>query len=313
MKTILVPLDGSALAEQVLPYVRLLAPLLGARVQLLRVFSDIDRDDMIAESLLALAGMGESLATQQQREQYRWETLREQAQNYLLAHATRLEADGLDVSVDVRSGPASEVIVECAERTQVALIAMATHGYSGLKRWALGSVTDKVVHASTTPVLVVRAMDGIAASSPAIKRILVPLDGSDLARQALPLATELAMCANAEVMLLTAVVPPISGAPSGIPAYNDALMALSDPLLEELGTLAGELQQQQVPIRPVAASGLPAETIVDQAVRRHADLIVLASHGYSGLRRWVLGSVTDKVMRAATTPVVVVRAQARAL
>jgi len=156
MKTILVPLDGSALAEQALPYVRTLAPLLGARVQLLNVIVVNPHDGLMAEGIAAAYGVIDPLATQREREYRSLTMLIQHAEGYLDSHASLLRGHGIDVEIEVRCGPAADVIVEAAEGLGISMIAMATHGYSGLRRWALGSVTDKVVHATAVPVFVVR-------------------------------------------------------------------------------------------------------------------------------------------------------------
>ena len=307
MKTILVPLDGSALAEQVLPSVRMLAPILGAKVKLLQVVLEMDQYYLAMD--FELSG---SLASQRGQQPSPWDVLRQSAENYLERQAAQLRAAGIETTFEVRLGAPAEVIVEVAEREQATLIAMATHGYSGIKRWALGSVTDKLVHVANVPVFVVRGMEHPPIGERSLKRILVPLDGSALARQALPFATELAASTHAELTLLTVHAPPLGEALEEVSPYprsDELLAALRDRMLGELGDLADELQQQQVPVTPVAVEGFPAEAIIDLAARRHADLIVMATHGYSGLKRWALGSVADKMLHAATTPLLLVRAQ----
>jgi nucleotide-binding universal stress UspA family protein len=144
--------------------------------------------------------------------------------------------------------------------------------------------------------------------------ILVPLDGSELAEQALPLATEPAIGAHAEVTLLQAVSPTIEAFP-GFPPLGRPVTELGEvptvmraQAAKELGERAEELREQEVPVTTVVANGHAAEVIVDEAKQRHADLIVMATHGYSGIRRWALGSVADKVLHAAATPVVLVHA-----
>jgi nucleotide-binding universal stress UspA family protein len=79
-----------------------------------------------------------------------------------------------------------------------------------------------------------------------------------------------------------------------------------------VGSVADELRRQDIPVTPLAVIDFAAEAIIDEAARQHADLIVMATHGYSGLKRWALGSVADKVLHATTTPLVLVRAQANA-
>jgi nucleotide-binding universal stress UspA family protein len=312
VKTILVPLDGSALAEQSLPYVRLLAPILGARVRLLRVVMDLADEDVFAESMVAAYGVLDPQIPQE-RVQQAWETRRKHAEGYLASLALQLQGDGLDVATEVRIGPPAEVIVETAAAEPGMLIAMATHGRSGLRRWALGSVTDKVIHATSSPVLVVRG--GEAPTDLALRRILVPQDGSELARQALPLAIELARSAKAELLLLEAVPPLLEAYPGmrplGRPLPNAiaSLNELREQAQRELTALASTLSQEQVGATVLVVSGYAAETIVDAAAQHKVDLIVMATHGYSGLRRWTLGSVADKVLHTSTTPLLLVRAQ----
>ena len=97
---------------------------------------------------------------------------------------------------------------------------------------------------------------------------------------------------------------------SRFPRFDDALPVLRDRLLDELDRYAAVLQEHKAPITPVAVTGLPAESIVDEAARLGIDLIVMATHGASGLRRWAVGSVADKVLHASNTPLILVRAQA---
>src|SRR5215213_5529761 len=224
MKTILVPLDGSALAEQVLPYVRTLAPLLGARVRLLNVIVDDQHESLMAEGIAASYGVIDPLATQRKREHRSLTTLTHHAEGYLDSHAALLRGQGIDVEIDVRCGPAADVIVEAAEGLHISMIAMATHGYSGLRRWALGSVTDRVVHATATPVFVVRGANRSPRDPITFKRVMVPLDGSPLATQALPAAADLAERANAELLLIQAVEPTIQAYPSIAPLGRPDLM-----------------------------------------------------------------------------------------
>jgi nucleotide-binding universal stress UspA family protein len=208
------------------------------------------------------------------------------------------------------------VIIEAAESPDISMIAMATHGYSGLRRWALGSVTDKVLHATATPVFVVRGAKPAPVEPVTFRHVMVPLDGSSLAAQALPLAADLAERARAELLLVQAVAASIETYPSVAPLGRPDLMP--SEMLRMLRTRAGQqLEQQAAMLRdrglPVAAhvvNGHAAEAIIDEAARQSVDLLVIATHGYSGLKRWALGSVTDKVLHAATTPVLLVRANA---
>ena len=252
--------------------------------------------------------------SEHERQRHAFDILRQNAERYLEPHAKLLQAVGLDAGIDVRVGPAAEAIVEAAHGQDVKMIVMATHGYSGIKRWALGSVADKVIHATSTPVFIVRTDP--PASEPTLRRIMVPLDGSELAWQALPLATELAKAAVAELLLVQAIPTTIEAFPGfpsrgrPIPQLADVLEGRRDQPENELGAQADELRAHGVSVSTQVVQGHAAEVLVDEAARRRVDLIVMATHGYSGIKRWALGSIADKVLHATTTPLLLVRAQA---
>ena len=142
MNTILVPLDGSALAEQVLPQVSTLALTLDAKVCLLQVVAEPERNRPLADSISEMYGAGESPEQYEARQRRALEERCAHAEGYLSARAALLQAAGLQVEVEVRVGPAPEIIAEVAAAIPARLIALATHGYSGLRRWAVGSVAE---------------------------------------------------------------------------------------------------------------------------------------------------------------------------
>jgi nucleotide-binding universal stress UspA family protein len=302
MKTIVVPLDGSALAERVLPLVRLLAPALQARVRLVHVL------DIAARSHAYGAPDADDRGW---RLWPAWEMLRERAEGYLDTQAGRLRQAGLRVEIETLLGTPAEAIVEAGGRHDT-LIAMATHGYGGFRRWALGSVADRVVHAAHAPILLVRGASGDAGerhlAPSAIRRILVALDGSDFARRALPLALDLAVGARAEVVAFQAVAPSIEEYIGTAPPLLDLRAELRGEVSRAYAARDGRLCPEQAPVTPAVAVGGAAEAIVEEADRRHVDLIVMATHGYRGLKRRLSGSVAEKVLHATTTPLLLVRA-----
>ena len=327
MNTILVPLDGSALAEQVLPSVRVLAPLMSAEVHLLHVVTEADRYHLLFDdprsdgdlelALSARAELAEpspaAVAPAPVRTQASWEILRLNAMNYLADQAEKLQAVGITTNYEVRLGNPAEAIAEVAASLSARLIAMATHGYSGLRRWALGSIADKVLHITETPMLLVRGSERMLTPERSIRRILVPLDGSECARQALPMAVDLAAQAKAELMLLSVVTPPYLQTPEVMGSYlqyDEALETVRGRLGDELGGYKQVLNDHGVAVTSMAVSGLPGEAVVDEAIDLCADLVVMATHGASGLRRWALGSVADKVLHSITVPLLLVRAKA---
>jgi nucleotide-binding universal stress UspA family protein len=316
MKTILVPLDGSAVAEQVMPVVRQLAPILTARVHLLVVITDAQKQDLIAQFA------ADPQAAGQYETDWHWEhraqaQLTHAAEDYLDGQAQALRIAGLEVTFEVASGAPAEQIVDIAASEPRALIAMTTHGYSGLQRWTLGSVADIVIQAARTPVLLVRAVAHPPASAQPLRRILAPLDGSALAEQALPLAIELAVCAQAELLLFQAVRPLVASALGLLPLHRPPTIDFPAPehaqALQQLAGVAQRWHLAELAVLPVVTSGEPAQAIVETAASEHANLIVMATHGYTGVRRWALGSVADRVLHAVSTPLLLVRAQSQAL
>lgn len=291
MKTILVPLDTSQLSFQILPYVHTLATLLSARVCLLHVWE-----------------LDEKLLVSRQK----------QVEEQLRQEAKKLRDAGMDVGIEIEIGAPALCIVEAAQRKPTALIAMATHGYSGFQRWALGSVTDKVVQATNTPVFVMRSREDTVptAQPPEIKRILVPLDGSERSKESLPFATKLAACAHGSLHLLHVVEPEDSVDPNE-PEANERLGARRDRALAEMSRLAEhELTNldEDIPSGALKVSwhvcgGYPADRIIREAEWQQSDVIVMATHGYTGFQRWALGSVADKVLQATTVPLVLIRTQ----
>jgi nucleotide-binding universal stress UspA family protein len=318
MKTILVPLDGSAVAEQVMPSVRRLAPILAARVHLLVVITDAQKQHLIAQFAATPPGTAGQYETDWHWERRAYTQLAHAAEDYLADQAQALRAAGLDVTFEVTSGAPADRIVDVAASEPQALIAMATHGYSGLRRWTLGSVADKVVQATQTPILLVRAMVEVeqpAADAQLLRRILVPLDGSALAEQVLPLAIELAVDAQAELLLFHAVRPLVAPISELLPLHRppptiDFPAPGHAQALQRLHGAAERWHPHELTVLPVVTAGEPAQAIVEAAANEHADLIVMATHGYSGVRRWALGSVADKVLHATATPLLLVRAQA---
>lgn len=307
MATILVPLDGSAFAETVLPYVRLLAKTLNADVQLLRVVTAKEQERFLAYESVAV--WDDTLPSRADIVAQVSSDLHEEANSYLKEQAEALVSQGLTVATRLVDGQPAIAIIQLAEELQPVLIAMASHGYSGLERWSLGSVTDRVVSASTTPVLVVRSTEGLRPGVPKLQHILVPLDGSPLADQALPLALSLARRAQAQLILLRVVEPPFVGDPYTSAQYMHWMEVGYEEACRRIERSANELRQQHDLVSSTVQTGHPAELIVSTAMSNDADLIVMATHGYTGLRRWALGSVADKVLHASATPLLLVRSR----
>lgn len=272
---ILVPLDGSPAAEAGLPAVEEWARRFESEVLLLRAY----QTELVG-------GFEHAVMTVE---------IRKQAEAYLEEVRRRLEGSGIRARAFAVWGDAAWTIVEVALREEASLIAMTTHGRSGLARWVFGSVTERVLRASTTPVLVTRSFargeDGAPALR-AIRRILLPLDGSSMSRAVLPAVVELSRLHGARVLVLRVIAE----------AEGEAVAR------EEVQPLTARLAAEGVEGEVLIRRGDPAGEIVDAAEEVGADLLAMTTHGRSGPSRWALGSVTEKVIRAAQVPLLVVRA-----
>jgi nucleotide-binding universal stress UspA family protein len=194
---------------------------------------------------------------------------------------------------------------------------MASRGRSGLGPWLLGNIAAKVLRATEKPVLLVRAPAGDSAlpEKRLLRKILVPLDGSDLGETTLSHAEALAKNLGAEIVLLRALEPPRplegEGAYTGKKLHfrsKEETERRKAAAMEYLDAVGRPLREKGLKVSRAVLSGLAAEEIIDYARDNGIDLIAMSSHGRSGIGRWVFGSVTDKVVHAGDTPVLVVRA-----
>lgn len=288
---ILVPLDGSALAEQVLPYVRILATALKTPIELLSAFSPVSEN--MADPAHGL--FIDRIAT----------SFREQAHTSPEGYARSLSDTGVAVTSSAHEGDPATHIVEAADRQPGTLIAMSTHGRSGIGRWVMGSVTDKVLHATDSAMLIIRARpvegfspDAVATRSErwatvaGIDNVVLPVDGSAVSERALPHAAATAKALGKSMRPLR--VTSSQAEEAGARAY---LGQVSQKLVEGGASVA----EGQV------LRGDPASVIVDFVQRQHNSLIAMPTRGHSRVAHWVMGSVTDRVVRYSGAPVLVVR------
>ena len=296
---IVVPLDGSTAAECALPMVRALARRLALAVDLLSVVDlrEIARDVSAAEGLFL-----DRLAEDDSRH----------SADYLGKIAKTLGAAA--VTTRCERGIAAETIIETAAADKNSLIVMATHGRSGLNRFLLGSVAEKVLRGSSNPVLLVKASEPVATQGEApLTSVIVPLDGSELAEGVLPTVTELALKLDLEVFLVRAYAIPYGAYSAGEgfydPVHLDAfLQMLKQETFDYLENKVAELKRKGLKVSYVAKEGLSADEIIKFARETPANLVAMSSHGRSGIKRWVLGSVTETVVRHSGDPVLISRA-----
>ena len=239
---------------------------------------------------------------------------RKSERGYLRAIQARLRAGGTRLSSAVTLvGAPGPTLAQYVRETGIDLIVMATHGRGGIRRAWLGSVADHLIHHVDVPVLLLRSgTDRPAARETAAGQILVPLDGSPLAEEALQPAVQLARLWEAEIALLQ-VVPPVllSTDPAlPLPSAHDAELtttwrrqaqAYIDGIIERLRSQG--LRASGGAIIGWNAAG----SILEVASPERVAAVVIATHGRGGLRRLALGSVADKVVRGADVPVLVCR------
>ncbi len=292
---ILVPLDGSPLAEMALKPALTLARWAGSSIYLLRVpttHQQVILPDLAGAEVLL---WDENLQ----------KSAREEAHSYLQA----LQAAHSEHNIYLRllEGDEAGTIVDVAEEDGIDLIIMSTHGYSGLTRWMLGSVTEKVLRGARCPVLVMR-------SEEPMRNVLITVDGSELSHKALARGLEVARCLGAGVCLLRVYqAGELAGDDHVLLDWTEQGKDTNlhedggEPALAYLQSLARQSELPGQEIRVAAMEGSPAHTILDYAQAQGYELIVMATHGRGGLRRWVYGSVAEKVMRGAHGNVMIIR------
>ncbi|HEY1012394.1 MAG TPA: universal stress protein, partial [Herpetosiphonaceae bacterium] len=244
-----------------------------------------------------------------------WEQARADAQTYLDSAAARLAACGVAATTRVLEGdPASALLSYARANKDIAMIAMATHGRSGVRHLLFGSVAEKILHAAPVPLLLARAQqETVLTGIGPYRSLLVPLDGSLHAEQALPLAHRLARRTAADLILMHAVPTPddLTLAQHGYSAgWDDRHLAKLRSRAEAyLQTKAARHAAGGAPVRTLVRTGHAGEQIVAAAREASADLVVMATHGLTGLRRLWLGSMATYVVRHSLQPVLLVRSE----
>lgn len=273
---LLVPLDGSPVSEGILPHVR---PLLRSGAHQLHLVRVLDQEAPGAEEAEAAA------------------------RTYLDRQWRPNPGTPIEVRTHVLHGDPAGRIVDLADALGVELIAMSTHGRSGLSRWTRGSVAERVLHEARSPLLLANPR-GLTGVSPEARfaRVLVPLDGSRLSASILPHAVRYARASGADLLLLHVDVPGTSGVhDTPEVAERRAQERAERRLQDERLRLLGEGLTPHV----VGAYGDPAEQIMAAVERHDATLVAMASHGRTGLARWQFGSVAEKVLRHTAAPLLV--------
>jgi nucleotide-binding universal stress UspA family protein len=282
---LLVPLDGSVLAESALPIARLIASSQGAELTLMMVLLPDDQP-----------GWTRGPAT------------------YLQQAARPIRAAGVVVNTTLRVGAPSEAILTLSRECSADLVVMATHGRSGVTRVIFGSVAGSVLRSSAVPILLVHPNQ---RQTERLRTILVAVDGTPGGTMALAAAVPLARARAAKLVLVRATVP----LPVWLYEPTSDQISGPDPLWDEdarqaaetyANGLAGRLRDAGLAAEGRGISGQPGAALVAVAEAIDADLIVMSTHAREGPMRAILGSVADEVFRRSNRPVLLVRRAASA-
>ena len=296
---IVVPLDGSQLSEAALAYVVPLARKVESKVVLLHAISDPYGeifDDAPDRIEAATAMRREATAS---------------ADSYITGVVERVSAEGVECEKYLSYGAPASAILEYVAERKPDLIAMSTHGRSGLRRMVVGSVTSAILPRAETPALIVHPPEDEEQPEISFQSLVVPLDMSSRSEAVLPLASELAGALSLDTTLITCIPSPsrlyIGSVPEVYPYPDDlpqqALEAREEYLQEVSNTFS---EGQSADAHWEILEGGPARKIVEYAEARHNTLIAMCTQGRTGLGRMVLGSITDAVIRAGNIPVLVV-------
>ena len=283
-KRILVPLDGSGLAEGALPYAEGVATRLHSEVILLTACAPSD-----------------------------W--LERPLKAYLEKRAEELSSLGIKASPLVVHGNAANEILDFAEKNDIDLIIISTHGYTGPSIWPLGSIANKILQKSRIPLLLIRSRELEAVlREKELRKVLVPLDGSQFAEGIVPYVEDLTEGIDSEVIIIRVIepmqIPDIVRYTAGFDEkeHEKELTARAEREAKRyLSKKESALRNKGVKVSSTSLLGMPAQTILHYAEDKSVSLIALSTHGFSGISKWAYGSVASKIIQSSSKPVLLVR------
>jgi nucleotide-binding universal stress UspA family protein len=277
LKKIIVPLDGSELAEVALPYAEELTGKMGSEIILLSV-----------------------LASEETQEYLKHRAYAEKTVSITRKHIEKYvevpEREAIRIGAATRAGNPAEGILDYVGREASKMIVMATHGRSGISRWALGSVADKIVQATKRqPLLLIRAKGRHpdVRAKRILKKVLVPLDGSPRSEAVVPCIMAVARSLYMEVTLLRVV-----------PRRNRDAAEIED----YLHGWCRRFEEKAVNVTFTVKTGAAAEEIINLADETAADMVAMSTRGQTAGNIWPLGSVAQKVLLGGNTPLLLIRA-----
>ena len=296
---LLVPLDGSPLAECVLPHVIALAPVSNARVTLLHVMQQ------------SQGGQGTNAV-----DPVEWHLQKQNMEKYLEQVSNQLNHSGvLGVERVILEGRPASSVVDFARNNNVDLIILSTHGQSGLSGWNVSSVVQKILLLSYKSILLVRAYipSSGALTKVRYKRLFLAMDGSLRSEFVLPFAINLAQFHKSQLILETVIEKPHSINRFPLSEEDSQLVKqlveknyqAASRYLEQLIT---QFSMKNLKLKAHVSIGDNALTVLhDMAEESNPDLVLLAAHGYSGEKRWPYGSVTTSFIAYGNTSLLILQ------
>ncbi|GMV05153.1 MAG: hypothetical protein AMXMBFR53_14320 [Gemmatimonadota bacterium] len=300
LQSLLVPLDGSEFSERTLQLAQGLAKATGASLHLAHVHVPHPPDHFLSNTQFHYEGLD--------LEEYEARHKAEE-EAYLAEVQAKLGAE-TPVDSALLEGHVAEEVAQYAEKVGADMVLITTHGHTGVSRMWLGSVADALVRLTNLPLLVIHPAQGghVPEDVLAFKHVMVPLDGSELSATILGPAADLASASGARLTLVHVVSSSAVLGARIFPLLPDDLTPAIAKAREYLETKAEELRARGLTVDAhVEEHEAPGRAIAAVADKLDADVIALATHGYGGLKRALLGSVADKVLRSSPLPLLVQR------
>ena len=295
---IIVPLDGSLLAECVLPHTVAIARAYNAKVMLLNV---LDKDQQhVSAQLFDLLN---------------WQIHKVEAGLYLRKIDARLQKLAIRTEAAVQEGLVAETIIEFAHSQKMKLIILSSHGHSGVSRWGISSVSQKIILSAPTSVLIVRALQPASSEivEQAYRRILVPLDGSRRAENVLPIIAHLAHFHKSQIHIVNVVTmpemarqfPPVQ---EDIDLSNRIVARNREESVRYLEQVRLSSSLKGIPVQTHLLTSDNAPAVLHEFVdQENIDLVALNAHGYSGNNQWPYGYMVNNFILYSRVPLLIVQ------
>jgi nucleotide-binding universal stress UspA family protein len=290
---ILVPLDGSSLAETILPHVSIVSQVDSSEVILLRVLDKLSQ-----------------IYSKETVDPLDWQIRKAEASAYLDGLAAQMIDSGMKVRTVILEGKAAESIVEYAQLNNVSLIMLSSHGQSGITGWNVSSVVQKVILRARTSIMIVRAYKPGVSENEELnyRRILVPLDGSQRAESVLSRATTVARDQNAQLIIVHVIRQPEMPRRTPLTQEDQELVervtnrnrAEAEKYLADLKSRLDVNNDTRILVSQSVVS-----TLHEFIEREQIDLVFLSAHGYTGETRWPYGSTVVSFIAYGTTPLLI--------